>query len=112
MTDCVVLRNAEDAGGTRHLEARMSEDSNLIIEGQDLGKGVSGVFGEGISEYEWNYLIEKENIPLLIKALGGEEGDDILELIADRCTGESAQSLEKVIRDNNIPHEFSSWMGD
>ena len=84
----------------------------MIIEGQDLGKGVSGAFGEGISEYEWNYIIKKEDIPLLIKALGGEEGNDILELIADRCTGEGSQNLEEVIRDNNIPHQFWNRMSD
>ena len=112
MTGSVVLRDSEDANGTRYLEARMSGGRDLIVEGHDIGKGVSGSFGEGISEYEWNYTIKKENIPLLIKALGGKEGDDILELIADRCTGEAAQNLEEVIRDNNIPHEFWNHMGD
>ena len=112
MTGRVVLRDSEDANGTRYLEARMSGGRDLIIEGHDIGEGVSRAFGEDISEYEWKYLIKKEDIPLLIKVLGGEEGDDILELIADRCTGEGAQNLEEVIRDNNIPHEFSSRMGD
>ncbi|MCJ7578904.1 MAG: hypothetical protein MUP98_00035 [Candidatus Aminicenantes bacterium] len=110
MTRRVVLRDLEDAEGTRYLEARVKGDGALIIEGQDLGNGVRKIFGEGIGEYEWSYIIKKENIPLVIKALGGQEGDDILELITDRCTGEDAQDLEDVIRSNKIPHEFLNWM--
>ena len=112
MTGYVVLRDLEGEDGTRHLEARIRGGRDLIIEGHDLGKGVSGVFGEGISEYEWNYTIKKEDIPLLIKALGGKEGDDVLALIADRCTGEGAKDLEEVIRNNNIPHKSWNHMGD
>ena len=46
MTRQVVLRDLEDAEGTRYLEARVRGDGALIIEGQDLGNGVRKVFGE------------------------------------------------------------------
>ena len=41
----VVLRDTSDASGTRFLEARLDADGTLRIEGQDLGPGVSAVFG-------------------------------------------------------------------
>ena len=46
----VTLRNTRDASGWRHLEASLTADGALSIAGQDLGAGVAGVFGAGITE--------------------------------------------------------------
>ena len=53
MVNYVTLRDTRDEGGSRHLSASLKGDGTLIIEGQDLGPGVEGFFGSGLTEYEW-----------------------------------------------------------
>lgn len=109
-TKTVVIRNTKDADDTRYLGARLNSSGDLLIEGHDIGPGVSKVFGGGLDEYEWSYTVKSKDLLFLIRALGGKEGDDILDLIVDRCTGERAVDLEEVIRKDKIPHEFWNWI--
>ncbi len=107
----IVLRNIENAGDSRHLEASMNEAGDLVVEGHDLGSGVSSVFGPDVKEYEWVYTIKRESLPLLIKALGGDERDDALQVMAEKCKGEEALEIGMVISENDVPHEFWNRMG-
>jgi hypothetical protein len=48
----------------------------VLIEGQDLGPTVSKLMGD--LEYEWTGTIAAADVPLLVAALGGAAGDDVL----------------------------------
>ena len=67
----VVLRNVRDAGGLRSLTARRRKDGEIVIEGQDLGAGVERIFGPGLSEYEWAWVIGPDAMEAAVTALGG-----------------------------------------
>lgn len=77
----VVLRDLDDADGTRHLEAEWRMGGAIVIEGRDVGPGVERFWGEGNNRYEWEWSIGPEAIPAMIAALGGTEGDDPLALL-------------------------------
>ena len=64
----VVLRRVKDADGSRLLEASLTVDGDLLIEGWDLGDGVERIFG--VREYEWAWTIRAANLPALLSALG------------------------------------------
>jgi len=108
----ITLRSTCDQDGSRHLWARLKENGDLIIEGQDIGPGVSKCFGPGITEYEWSWIIYKANISQLAKALGGGKADDILELLAKRFSVESAGELQNFLNEHHIPNEFWCRHGD
>jgi hypothetical protein len=105
------LRNSEDSEGIRYLGANLNSDGDLVVTGQDIGSGVSEIFGSSINEYEWVYTIKSEHISILTKALGGMEGDNIIGLIREKCTGERTANFEEIIREQ-VPHDFWNWMGD
>lgn len=65
--------------------------------------------GQGISGYEWAYTINKEHVPVLIKALGGNEGDSILALLAEKCSGDHESVFSELLTTHNIPRDFGSW---
>jgi hypothetical protein len=110
MSEGVVIRNTRDAGGISSLRARLNDSKDLIIEGQEIGNNVSNIWGTGINEYEWSYTIKRTDISLLTRALGGQDSDKVLKVIADKCTGKDALDIETVIRECSIPHEFWNWM--
>ena len=62
----VVLRDTR----SRFLEASINAKGNLVIEGQDLGSEVEGVFG--FNEYEWAWTISARDCNKLFDALGAE----------------------------------------
>ena len=74
-----------------------------------MGTSVGKFFGEDFSEYEWVNTIKKKDIHLLIKALGGNQDDNILELIKKKCTGENCIDLEGLISDQDIPSKTWTW---
>lgn len=61
--------------------ASRSESGGVTINGQDLRSGPGGS-----GEYEYAVSIPVEDVPIVVKALGGSEGDDVLELL--RTNGE------------------------
>ncbi len=111
-TTPVVLRDFTNEKGRRYLEAHLTPSGDLELEGQDLGPGLEEVFGEGIREYEWRYLIKKANFPELCRALDAPPGTDILNLLQFRCVGPYGRNITEVIVENNIPHEFWNRIGD
>lgn len=108
----ITLRSTRDQDGSRHLCARLKNNGDLIIEGHDLGPGVSKCFGPEITEYEWSWIIYKANIAQLVKALGGSQANDILELLAKRFSAEAAGELQDFLNEHHIPCEFWSRHGD
>ncbi|MXM66197.1 hypothetical protein GR925_22855 [Streptomyces sp. HUCO-GS316] len=108
----VVLREQRDRDGARYLSARLTEDGALVVEGQDLGPGVTRVFGEGITEYEWTHTVAARHVPTLVAALAGAEGSDVLALLASGAAGPFGEELPRILAEHRIPYEVWSRLGD
>lgn len=102
----VVLRNTEDSGGRRLLEAFM-RDGDLVVSGNDTGPAVEEFWGK--DDYEWETTVRAEHIPALMVALGGVEGSDPMALIEAKCTMDDGFILESVLRDEVVPVERWSF---
>lgn len=104
----VVLRHSRDAGGSRHLEARLNEAGDLVIEGQDLGPAVEEFFGS--REYEWIWTVKAADLAGLRRSL--PEQGELLELLARLFSGDDAGRLKDFLEKNAIPHQTWSRLGD
>ena len=108
----IVLRDLRDAGGVRHLGATRRPDGGIRIEGQDLGPGVERAFGPGLTEYEWAWEIEADDVPAVIAALDGREGDDPLRLLAAWSAAHGDIDPGSHLREAGVPVTFWSRIGD
>jgi len=104
----VILREIEDADGTRRLEASLTPKGEVIIRGRDYGDGVERVFG--VREYEWVWTIPAASVPALLHAL--EATDDVLAAINRRFSGANAAGLASFLEANSIATERWSRLGD
>lgn len=57
-----------------YVEASATDDGGFVIEGQDLGR-------PGMVEYEYSLRVAAAGVPRVVEALGGQPGDDVLELL-------------------------------
>jgi hypothetical protein len=108
----VILRNIKEKKIWSHLQARIDEKGNLLIEGQDMGSSVGEIFDDELYEYEYVTTIKQKDISLLIAAFNGNRDDSILVLIKEKCTGENSINLEKLIKDKDIPNQVWNWSSD
>lgn len=106
-TRTVTLRNEIGGDDRRHLAAHVDGDGNLHIDGHDLGPGTAPVSDDG--EYEWFTAYAAADIPAMVLLLDGEPGDDILDVLASRWTGDRAGELERRLRESGIPMTRSVW---
>lgn len=80
---------AADRNETSHfLDATLEHDGRVVFAGQNLGPAASG---DGEDEY-W-YTVAPEDVPSLVAALGGEPGDDPIDLLAERWSGDAVERL-------------------
>jgi hypothetical protein len=107
MSARVVLQD-EDSHG---LDARITDDGDLVIEGQDLGAVVEGFWGSGLEEYEWTITIRAAHIPQFIAALSGADGDDILALLAARYSEDRRCATTSFLKEHSIPFDFWNRAG-
>ena len=107
----VVLRDVHDEDGVRHLEARLTDAGDLVIEGQDLGDGVERFYGAGIREYEWAWTIRRTHLDLLARALQTEVALVLGEL-EKRFSHPNCPALEAFLNTHGIPMERWSRLGD
>ena len=108
----VDLRRIDGDGDFLRRWVPLDDDGDLRVEGQDLGRTVEEIWGDGLREYEFIRTVRKEHVPLLIDALGGQPGDDVLDLIEQRFAGQGTNELEKLIQEHDVPNEFWSRVGD
>jgi hypothetical protein len=108
----VILRDTRDASGTRFLEARVGPDGTLRIEGQDLGRGVTEVFGEGLSEYEWWWRLPPDHLDEAAATLGGAPGEPILAVIGRWGAAHPGADPGSALREAGLPIDFDSRIGD
>ena len=104
----VILRNQKDDRIYRYLGARIKENGDLLIEGQDLGSGVEDAFG--CAEYEWYWTIKVKDLHLFNQALGFS--GNILCLLKIYFSNENAVELYQFMKKNNIPFDSYSRIGD
>ena len=76
----VELWHGRDHNGTRSIWGVLLADGRLKIEGQDLGPGVAA-WGEGFTEYEWDWTVDAGSVVEVVEILGGSAGEDPLELL-------------------------------
>lgn len=62
----------DGAGRRRHVADHRSRS----------GPGVSGIFGAGITSYEWGWVVAPDRVEVLLRRTGGEDGADVLEVLA------------------------------
>ncbi len=105
----VILRDDRDKLGTRQLDATLSADGTLTIEGQDFGDGVEQIFGSGLSQYEWVLTIQSKDIPKLASVL--DEGNDVLAALVSRFSNDEAVALQPFLDKHDIQYEFWNWIG-
>src|SRR5207244_3487401 len=104
--------------GTRNLWLRQETDGSLHLEGQDLGRQVTGFWGEGLTEYEWAWSLDREHLSALLKRLGlapderasGGVPIDLLEQIADRLRDLGESETEERFKEAGAT--FWSRLGD
>lgn len=104
MTGRVNLRTERSKGGSRYLDASLNDDGDLLIEGFDNGPAVEEIFGR--DEYEWVRTVRRPHLSALSSALGGEAGTPILEVLAEKATGDDGYELERLLREKVVPSEL------
>ena len=87
-----------------YVDAVVDESGALKISGQDL-KTVP--FGG--DEYEYFITVAAEDVALVVHALGGKPGSNVLELLRANAQMLVETGETKWLRSNGIKHEFSSW---
>ena len=94
-TEVVLLDEWLD-GESRHVTAKLSQDGNLVISGQDIGSSVERIFGS--DEYEYSYTIPAAYIAAFFELLGARQVTDVLGAIDHFGRGrylEIVDALEK-----------------
>ena len=104
----VVLRDTRSDYGTQFEAAQLEDDGTLRITGNDHGRGVSEVFGGEISSYEWVYAVAPERVGNLLRLLGGQEGDDVLALLAAYYQRQGGV-ISEVLKSPEVASDFSNW---
>jgi hypothetical protein len=94
-------------GSSLSIDARLERDGTLRIIGHDLGPVAEAISPDG--EYEWFYTIAAQDVPVLVIALGGQPGTDVIELLEQRWSGDAAYSLGAAIRSSGVSSNFSSY---
>jgi hypothetical protein len=110
--DRVVLRDTRDGSGSRFLEAILDSDGTLRIEGQDLGRGVSAVFGSDLSEYEWWWRLPAAHVDEAIATLGGAPGELILTVVERWSKANNGLDPGSALKAAGLPIAFDSRIGD
>lgn len=94
-----VLRDLRDARGNHFfLEVRLLEDGSVEFAAQDLGPVTAPVSADG----EWR-TVDARHVPQLVRLLGGEPGEPVIELLARHWAGGRSFDLEDVLREAPFP---------
>jgi hypothetical protein len=106
-----VLRDEQTPGDRRTLTVELLADGRLVVDGWDLGSGVSGVFGEDVREYEWVWTVPAAAVKDAMVALGAEPGEHPLDVL-ERSFLTTGRDPGSTISDAGVPLEFWSRLGD
>lgn len=109
-TTHVILRQVKDEDGSRQLDASLTSEGDVLIEGHDWGEGVRRFTGSW--EYEWAWRIPHTAVSDLQNALGIHVQDDLLLALQAQFSGENAADLGEFIDTHQIPTTRWSRLGD
>ena len=104
----VVLRDTGNDRGTQFEAAQLHDDGTLRVTGHHTGPGVSEFFGDAISSYDWVYVIAPDRVGTLFTLLGGQAGDDVLDLLATYHDQHGGQ-MNDLLRGAQVAAAFSNW---
>lgn len=107
-TTHVILRDERQGTDTRLLEASLTSNGDVLIEGRDWGDGVEQIFGE--REYEWKWTIAAADVPALLNAIG--TAGDVLAILQAQFGGEKAGGLAAFLQEHAIPIRAWSRLAD
>lgn len=96
-------------GSWLNLLAYLDTEGRLHIDGQDLGPVAKFVSADG--EYEYFKTTTAQDIPQVIKLLGGKPGDNVLDLLEQNWSGEKSYKLESLLAESGIPVALATWSG-
>ena len=102
------LRESRTETDTQFEEVVLDADGTVYVVGEDHGSGVSSVFGEDITSYEWVYVLPPDRIPHLVEALGGAGDDDVLMLIKTHYEATHGR-LHAVLCGPDVNATFANW---
>jgi len=102
-----VLRDVRNDAGTQYLAAQVETDGTVRVTGRDHGPGVTAFFGSDITSYEWVYVIAPDRVAALVAELGGDPGDDVLELLAAHTA--AGTRLDPILRGPAVAAQFDNW---
>ncbi|MEA2685080.1 MAG: hypothetical protein QOE93_275 [Actinomycetota bacterium] len=105
----VTLRAERDGADYRHLEAYLDGEGRLHVDGQDLGPATAIVSSDG--EYEWFETIAAADVPRVVEILGGQLGDDVLDILERDFTGAQSYDFEARLRASGIEVNLHTWSG-
>ncbi len=103
------MRAEVDGEDLRFLDAFVTPDGVLHVDGQDLGPATAMVSSDG--EYEWGRSIAPADIARLVEELGGRPGEDVLDVLQRDWSGARSYDLEKLLRETTIPVSLWTWSG-
>ena len=104
----VTLRDVQDAGGTRRLEAFINHAGRLVISGQDLGPATSSFWGG--SEYEWSRSVKPADFPKLAAELGlptDATSTQLLDALGEQYSGSAAMGVDDMLERSGA--DVSKW---
>ena len=84
------------------VEAVLEEDGRLTISGHDLS-------GRVYDEYEYWLYVAPEDVPVVVRALGGIEGDDVLPLLEAHGETIVRTGEQRWLRGLGIEPGFANW---
>ncbi len=92
------------------ITATLLPDGSVRIDGHDLSKDLSMIFGQGISEYEYSITIENAEVPFLLVSLN--ETGDVLSALQAYFRENPTTAPRSVMDQSNIAYKFWSRLGD
>jgi hypothetical protein len=104
----VVLRDLRTDGGTQFEAAQLEDDGTLRVTGHDTGPSVTEFFGADITAYEWVYVVPPDRVAVLLHALGGNPGDDVLSALA-AYHQQADGRISALLKNPPVSAEFSNW---
>jgi hypothetical protein len=87
-------------GESRHVTAKLTEDGNMVISGQDIGPSVERIFGS--DEYEYAHTIPATHIAAFFELLGARQVTDILGAIDHFGRGRYQEIVDALERAKEI----------
>lgn len=99
----VTLRSEKKPPEWHYLWAYLDEDGALHVDGHDIDPRLDDIVGR--DEVECFHTVRPEHFAELAVLLGAEPGGDILDLLAERCTGPGSYELHRLLSSGAIPVE-------